>query len=88
MDLFQIYLLTVVMTIPFMVLFNKLHDGVVTISDLTWVILCGLIPLFNLILTATLIGFTIRKTQMFSRATGLRDRLLGWWDVVSVKKVF
>jgi uncharacterized membrane protein len=81
LTLLSLYLTSVIISFVLMVLMNKLHDGYITLSDLSMDVIWSLVPLFNACLVVVMFGFLLRKT-------GTASRVSDWWDRVSQKKVF
>lgn len=85
---FQIYLVTCVFCVPVFVILNRVHDGFVTLGDLTRDILWGLVPAWNLVMLVVMGLFVARKYHLFDWLLVRQNRLSDWWNTVSDKKVF
>lgn len=85
---FQIYLVTCVFCVPCFVILNRLHDGFVTLGDLTRDILWGLVPAWNLVMLVVMGFFVVRKYHLLDWLLVRQNRLVDWWNEVSDKKVF
>jgi hypothetical protein len=85
---FQIYLVTCVFCVPIFVILNRVHDGFVTLGDLTRDILWGLVPAWNLVLLVVMGFFVARKYHLLDWLLVRQNRLVDWWNEVSDKKVF
>lgn len=88
MTLFQMWLVSCVICIPYMIALNKIHDGFVTMSDLTADVIWGLVPAWNIIFAFVMTFLLARKFRMLDWLLVRQNRLIDWWDKVSNKKVF
>ena len=68
-ELFMIvlYFLSMIIFVIGMIIETALRTKVITISDLLWIIMVGIVPILNALMAGWVIGCIVEHTKMFDK---------------------